>query len=110
MSLTFLLTYRGENGRALQFVDAMEQSGLATTIRQRSGNLRYDYFISHANPEEVLLVDTWTDQAALDAHHASPEMAQIIALRETYDLHMTAQRLVSDASNFSDHDKSFIRD
>lgn len=110
MSLTFLLTYRGENGGAVQFVREMETSGIAETIRQRSGNLRYEYFISHADPEVVLLVDSWADQPALDAHHASPEMAQIIALRERYDLSMTAERLVSDEVNFSAHDRSFIRE
>lgn len=110
MTLTFLLTYRGENGRALEFVDAMEQSGLATTIRQRSGNLRYDYFSSLSDPKTVLLVDSWADQEALDAHHASPQMAEIIALREKYDLRMTAERLISDEANFSAHDRHFIRD
>ena len=43
----------------------------------------------------VLLIDSWTDQAAIDAHHASPMMATIAALREKYDLHMTVERYVS---------------
>lgn len=110
MTLTFLLTYRGENGRAAAFVRDMETSGIAEVIRQREGNLRYDYFSSISDPETVLLVDSWTDQVALDNHHASPQMAEIIALREKHDLRMTAERLISDEANFSAHDRSFIRD
>lgn len=110
MSLTFLLTHTGQNGSALAFIQEMEEQGIATIIRNRAGNLRYDYFISNADPETVLLVDSWADQEALDSHHVSPEMARIIALRDKYDLKMTAERLVPDEANFSAHDRSFIRD
>ena len=32
----------------------------------------------------------------MDAHHASPMMAQLAALREKYDLHMTAERFTGE--------------
>ena len=44
------------------------------------------------DPETVLLIDSWRDQEALDAHHASPMMAVIASLREKYDLHMRMER------------------
>ncbi len=59
------------------------------------------------DPETVLLIDSWTDQAANDAHHASPMMATIAALREKYDLHMTVERYVSAEENKTD--RRFIR-
>ena len=43
------------------------------------------------DPETVLLIDRWRDQAALDRHHASPMMRSIAALREKYDLHMRVE-------------------
>lgn len=58
------------------------------------------------DPETVLLIDSWTDQAAIDAHHASPMMQEIAALREKYDLHMDVERFVSDAY---EQDEKFIR-
>ena len=54
----------------------------------------------------MLLIDSWRDQAAIDAHHKSPMMAQLAALREKYDLHMTAERFVSDDLGA---DAAFIR-
>ena len=59
------------------------------------------------DPETVLLIDSWKDQASLDAHHASPMMAKIAALREKYDLHMKVERFVS--AEVNDADKLFIR-
>jgi len=38
------------------------------------------------DPEGLLLIDEWTDQAALDRYHASPMMQEAAALREKYKL------------------------
>ncbi len=93
--ITVNLYYKGTNGNARRFAEEMESSGIADAIRAEEGNLRYRYFQPMDDPETVLLIDAWTDQAAIDAHHASPMMAQLAALREKYDLHMTVERFVS---------------
>lgn len=100
------LYYRGADGSARRFADEMEASGIAAAIRAEPGNLRYQYFQPLDDPETVLLIDAWEDQAAIDAHHASPMMARLAALRDKYDLHMTVERYVSEAV---DTDEQFIR-
>ena len=94
--ITVNLYYRGTNGSARAFAEEMEESGIADAIRAEEGNLRYQYFQPLDDPETILLIDSWTDQAAIDAHHASPMMKQLTVLREKYDLHMTVERFVSD--------------
>ena len=94
--ITVNLYYKGTNGNARAFVEEMESSGIAEAIRAEEGNLRYEYFQPMGDPETVLLIDSWTDQAAIDAHHASHMMKQLAELREKYDLHMTIERYVSD--------------
>ena len=90
------LYYRGENGNARRFAEEMEASGIADAIRAEEGNLRYEYFQPLNDPETVLLIDSWRDQAAIDAHHESPMMRELAALREKYDLHMTAERFMGE--------------
>ena len=109
MSITMNLYYTGTNGSARKFAEEMEQSGTAAKIRAEDGNLRYDYFLPMSDPETVLLIDSWKDQASLDIHHASPMMGTIAALREKYDLHMRAERYVSDEAGLPDADKKFIK-
>ena len=104
--ITVNLYYRGENGAARAFAEEMEASGIAAAIRAEKGNIRYRYFQPLDDPETVLLIDSWADQAAIDAHHASPMMAQLAALREKYDLHMTVERFVSEDLGA---DERFIR-
>ena len=102
MALLVNLYYTGTGGSARRFAEEMEQSGIAANIRAEDGNLRYEYFFPMNDPETVLLIDAWRDQAALDAHHASPMMAQIASLREKYDLHMRVERFVSDSGQVTD--------
>ena len=93
--ITVNLYYHGQNGSARAFAQEMERSGVADAIRAEKGNLQYRYFVPMDDPETVLLIDSWADQAAIDRHHQSPMMAQLAALREKYDLHMEAQRFTS---------------
>ena len=109
MSITVNLYYTGTNGSARKFAEEMESSGTAAAIRAEDGNERYAYFASLSDPETVLLIDAWKDQAAIDAHHASPMMGKIAELRNKYDLHMKAERYITDEAGFSAADSSFIR-
>lgn len=110
MAITVNLYYTGEAGSARRFVADMMASGVVDAIRAEEGNLRYEYFFPVEDAETVLLIDSWRDQASLDAHHASPMMAQIAELREKHDLHMRAERYVSDESGEGAADKAFIRE
>ena len=105
--ITVNLRYRGKNGSARAFAEEMVSSGTVDAIRSEVGNLRYEYFQSLDDPETILLIDSWEDQKAIDAHHASPMMATIASLREKYDLHMTVERFVNMEDSVGDD--RFIR-
>ena len=94
MAITINIYYTGTGG-AKRFAEEMVSSGTVAAIRAEDGNLRYEYFFPMEAPEAVLLIDGWKDQAALDAHHASPMMQEIARLRDKYDLHMKAERFTS---------------
>ena len=107
MAITVNLRYTGKDGAARKFAEEMTTSGTVAAIRAEAGNLRYEYYQPLDDSETVLLIDSWEDQAAIDAHHASPMMATIALLREKFDLHMTVERLVSIENN--EADGRFIR-
>ena len=107
MSITVNLRYTGKDGNARKFAEEMIASGTVDAIRAEAGNLRYEYYQPLDDPETVLLIDSWQDQAAIDMHHGSPMMAVIAALREKYDLHMTAERFMS--ADTPESEDRFIR-
>ena len=108
MSLTINIYYTGENGNARKFAEEMEQSGTAAAIRAEKGNLKYEYFYPLNDKETVLLIDSWENQEAIDAHHQTPMMEKITELRNKYDLHMRVERYVSN-EDIPNKDKAFIR-
>ena len=107
MPITVNLRYSGVDGNALKFAEEMISSGTVDAIRAEEGNLRYEYYQSLDNPETILLIDSWASQEAIDAHHATPMMATITALREKYDLHMTVERYTG--ADMPETDNQFIR-
>ena len=109
MAITVNIYYTGEKGNARKFAQEMMETGVVAAIRAEEGNLRYEYFFPMEDPETVLLIDSWLDQGAIDAHHATPMMGQITALREKYDLHMKVERYVSDTQGVPSGDEKFIR-
>ena len=107
MPITVNLRYTGADGNARKFAEEMISSGTVDAIRAEEGNLRYEYYQSLDDPETILLIDSWASQEAIDAHHATPMMATIAALREKYDLHMTVERYTS--ADMPETDNQFIR-
>lgn len=110
MAITVNIYYSGEKGNAKKFAEEMAASGIVSSIRAESGNIRYEYFYPMDDEETVLLIDSWEDQNSIDLHHASPMMAQIIKLREKYDLHMKVERYRSDEEGIPAADKAFIKE
>ena len=107
MAITVNIRYTGKNGAARKFAEEMTSGGTVAAIRAEDGNLRYEYYMPLDDPETILLIDSWTDQTAIDAHHASPMMETIAALREKYDLHMTVEWYFNIEEN--EKDMRFIR-
>lgn len=109
MAITINIYYTGVNLSARKFAQEMISSGVVDEIRAEDGNLKYEYFFPMEDDETVLLIDSWRDQSAIDAHHASPMMAKISELREKYDLSMRVERYISDEAGIPSKDKEFVR-
>lgn len=109
MAITINIYYTGTNGSARKFAEEMVSTGVVKAIREEVGNLKYDYFFPMDDAETVLLIDSWENQEAIDVHHDSPMMAEIMKLREKYDLHMRVERYVTDDAVVPKSDQAFIR-
>ncbi len=96
MSITVNLYYTGTDGAARRFAEEMVSSGIVDAVRAEEGNERYEYFFPMDDPETVLLIDRWVDQAAIDFHHKSPMMAQIAQLRDKYRLRLRVERYMDE--------------
>ena len=99
--------YIGENGSARKFAKEMISSGIVEEIRNKKGNLRYEYYEPLDDKETILLIDSWENQESLDNHHNSDTMNKIIELRNKYNLHMKVEKYILDDNN--NQDENYIR-
>lgn len=97
MSITVNIYYTGSDGSARAFAEEMVSSGIVDDVRTEEGNLRYEYFFPMDDPETVLLIDSWSDQEAIDLHHKSEMMPKIAELREKYKLRMRVERYLPES-------------
>ncbi len=110
MAITINIYYKGKGDNAKRFAQEMLSSGIVDRIRSREGNLKYEYFVPLEDSSVVLLIDSWESQQALDLHHSSEIMSEILALREKYDLTMTVERFITDVDGIPESDKQFIKE
>ena len=64
--LTLYVVYTAKPGCREAFVRQIVMEGIADTIRREAGCIRYDYYFSAQQEDEILLVEQWhmTPQAA----------------------------------------------
>lgn len=92
MILIINIYYKGQNGNARKFAEEMISRGIVQRIRQEDGNLKYEYFFPMDDSETVMLLDKWESEEALDIHHKSDMMKEIVKLREKYQLSMKVEK------------------
>lgn len=59
--------------------------------------------------QTALLIDSWKNLEALDRHHSSSIMKEIMYLREEYDLHMKVERFIMEEAGVPRTDAKYIR-
>ncbi|MCK8617982.1 antibiotic biosynthesis monooxygenase [Fructobacillus sp. M158] len=77
MKVTVNIIYSETNNNTHLFAKEMIKSGTVTDIKLQEGNIKYDYYLPIDNLNELLLVDEWVSQDAIDLHHKSPMMKKL---------------------------------
>lgn len=82
--LTWNVTYHCKPGQREDFYQALCSLGVRENSIHEEGNLKYDYFFAAEAPDDLLLVEAWTEQSLQDAHCSTEIFAQLQALKALY--------------------------
>ena len=83
-TLTLLVTYTALPGQRDNFLREVDESGLPERVRREGGCLKYDYYRSVDNENQILLVERWSSAAAQTVHLAKPHMLALVSLKKKY--------------------------
>ena len=66
------------------FIQKGKETGILAAIRAEDGCIRYDYYLSEKDPNELLLIEQWESKAHQQTHIAQPHMVQLRGFKDEY--------------------------
>ena len=65
-------------------IEKGKQSGILDAIRAEDGCIRYDYYLSEKDPNELLLIEQWESKRHQQIHIERPHMAKLREMKSDY--------------------------
>lgn len=78
------VTFRTKPGMAGEFVTRVLEEGIAQASEAEGGNYYYDFYHSAEQADEVMLLEKWENQDALNVHVTLPHYKRIGELQAEY--------------------------
>lgn len=66
------------------FIEKVTKSGILEAIRNENGCIRYDYYLSEKDPNELLLIEQWESKNHQQIHIEQPHMVQLREFKGEY--------------------------
>ena len=66
------------------FVQKVKETGVLKAIRAEDGCIKYDYYLSEKDPNELLVVEQWESKEHQQVHIAQPHMVQMRSFKDDY--------------------------
>ena len=63
------------------FIQKVKDTGILEAIRAEDGCIRYDYYLSEKDPNELLLIEQWETKSHQQVHIQQPHMAKLRELK-----------------------------
>lgn len=71
-------------GKREEFVQRVKDEGILAKIKAEDGFVRYDYYFTEADGNELLLIETWESYEHQQTHIAQPHMAKLRSFKGEY--------------------------
>ena len=67
-----------------EYIKKLKQDGFVDAIRKEDGCIRYDYYFSESNPNEILLIEAWETKRHQEIHLEQPHMVQLREIKPDF--------------------------
>ena len=66
------------------FIAKMKDTGILDAIRAEDGCIKYDYYLSDSDKDEILLIEQWESKKHQQIHIEQPHMAKMREFKGEY--------------------------
>jgi len=81
---TIYVVFKSFDKKREAFVEKIKAEGIVDEVRREDGCIRYDYYYSEKDANELLLVEEWETKEHQQAHINTPHMARLREIKEDY--------------------------
>ena len=81
---TIYVVFKCFSGKREAFVEKVKEEGILEAIRNENGCIRYEYYFSENDPNELLLLEAWESKAHQEIHIHQAHMDKLRALKNGY--------------------------
>ena len=76
--------YHTKPGKREEFLNAIKKEGIDKKCRAENGNIRYDYYLSDSDENEILLSEKWKNKACQQIHCTQPHAKLLQQLKADF--------------------------
>lgn len=86
---TIYVVFKTVDGKREEFIEKVKAEGIVDAVRAENGCLRYDYYYSEKDKNEILLIEAWESAEYQKVHIAQPHMVRLREIKPDYVLSTT---------------------
>ncbi|MGM9642017.1 MAG: putative quinol monooxygenase [Eubacteriales bacterium] len=83
---TIYVNFTCREGRREDYVERLRAEGVLDAVRAEDGCIKYDFYFSEKDANELLLIEAWESKEHQEVHIGQPHMAAMRAFRDEYIL------------------------
>lgn len=81
---TIYVVFKSLEGKREAYIEKLYEEGIVDAVRAEDGCIRYDYYYSEKDPNEILLIEEWESKEHQQIHIEQPHMARLRELKPDY--------------------------
>lgn len=78
---TIYVIFKCVPGKREEYIERLKSEGIVDAIRKEDGCIRYDYYFSEKDPDEILLIEAWESKKHQEIHIEQPHMVRLRELK-----------------------------
>lgn len=83
---TIYVVFKCAPGKREEYIKTLKDEGLIDAIRNEDGCIRYDYYFSEKEENEILLIEAWESKRHQEIHLEQPHMKRAFEIKPKYVL------------------------
>lgn len=81
---TIYVVFKCVKDKREEYIEKLKKEGIVDAIRNEDGCIKYDFYFSEKNKDEILLLEAWESKKHQEIHLTQPHMDKLREIKKDY--------------------------